>query len=188
MTKEGVGLGIEQDKVAEAFEALQKALEEEQERLNDPTVTQLLRMLGNERLRLVEWMLGEVQKLATIWREGKAPVREINRGRDRLPRGESQPQSFYRIFILKALAEMDGRGRTKEVLERVFEMAKPYLSHSDFLKIGNVPRWHKNANWERYWMVREGLLRPDSPQGVWELTEAGWREAKKLMASETQEQ
>jgi predicted transcriptional regulator len=41
----------------EAFEALQKALEEEQERLNDPAVTELFRMLGNDRLRLVEWLL-----------------------------------------------------------------------------------------------------------------------------------
>jgi hypothetical protein len=52
-----------QDKVLEAFEALQKALEEEQERLNDPAVTELFRMLGNDRLRLVEWLLSEVQKI-----------------------------------------------------------------------------------------------------------------------------
>jgi hypothetical protein len=63
-----------QDKVLEAFEALQKALEEEQERLSDPTVAELLRRLGNERLGLVEWMLSEVQKLAAIWREGKVPT------------------------------------------------------------------------------------------------------------------
>jgi hypothetical protein len=37
-------------------------------------------------------------------------------------------------------------------------------------------------------MVRDGLLRADSPQGIWELTEAGWMEAKKLIAGETQEQ
>ena len=186
-------MGIEQDKVAEAFEALQRALEEEQERLNDPTVTQLLRMLGNERLRLVEWMISEVQRLAAIWREGKAPTREevpsINRVRKRLPKGESLPHSFYRPLILKALAEMGGKGRAKEVLEQVFEMAEPYMKPEDRerLKSGDV-RWHKNANWQRYYMIRDGLLRPDSPQGIWELTEAGWREAKKLMASETQEQ
>jgi len=63
-----------QDKVLEAFEALQKALEEEQERLNDPAVTELFRMLGNDRLRLVEWLLSEVQKLAAVWREGKVVV------------------------------------------------------------------------------------------------------------------
>jgi hypothetical protein len=183
-----------QDKVLEAFEALQKALEEEQERLSDPTVAELLRRLGNERLGLVEWMLSEVQKLAAIWREGKVPTsgRTCTKKHEekRLPRGESLPRDFYRPLILKALAEMGGKGRAKEVLERVFEMAEPHLGPEDrsFLKTSKEFRWRRKANWERYLMVRDGLLRPDSPQGIWELTEEGWREAKKLIAGETQEQ
>ena len=189
MTKEGVGLGIEQDKVAEAFEALQKALEEEWERLNDPAIAELLRMLGNERLRLVEWMIGEVQKLAAIWRDGKAPDQTNTRKRkhagERLPKGKSLPQSFYRPLILKALAEMGGRGRAKEVLERVFEMGEPYMNSEDRDPLkSNALRWHKNVNWERYSIVRDGLLRRDSPRGIWELTEVGWREAERLMTDE----
>ncbi len=184
-------MGIEQDKVAEALEALQKVLEEEQERLNDPTVAELFRMLGNERLRLVEWMLDEVQKLAAIWREGKAPVqvktREIKHAGERLPRGKSLPQGFYRPLILKALAEMGGRGRAKEVLERVFELAKPHFSPVDleFVSSHSEERWSNRVRWERFNMINDGLLRSDSPQGIWELTEAGWREAERLMADET---
>jgi hypothetical protein len=30
-------------------------------------------------------------------------------------------------------------------------------------------------------MVQEGLLRSDSPQGIWELSEKGWEEAKRLL-------
>jgi hypothetical protein len=176
-----------QDKVLEAFEALQKALEEEQERLNDPAVTELFRMLGNDRLRLVEWLLSEVQKLAAVWREGKVvvqpkPIRTRRMG-ERLPKGKSLPQSFYRPLILKALAEMGGKGRAKEVLRLVFEMAEPYLSDKDREPVpsGTSKRWEKNANWERYRMVQEGLLRSDSPQGIWELSEKGWEEAKRLL-------
>ena len=176
-----------QDRVAEAFEALQKVLIEEREQLNDPTVAELFRMLGNERLRLVEWMIGEVQKLAAIWRDGKAPDQtqypEAKRMGERLPRGESLPMDFYRPLILKALAEMDGQGRAKEVLRRVFEMAKPHLSDKDLEPVpsGTSKRWEKKANWERYRMVQEGLLRSDSPQGIWELSEKGWEEAKRLL-------
>jgi len=176
-----------QDKVLEAFEALQKALEEEQERLSDPTVAELLRRLGNERLGLVEWMLSEVQKLAAIWREGKVPTsgRTCTKKHEekRLPRGESLPMDFYRPLILKALAEMGGQGRAKEVLRRVFEMAEPYLSDKDREPVpsGTSKRWEKNANWERYRMVQERLLRSDSPQGIWELSEKGWEEAKRLL-------
>jgi restriction system protein len=184
-----------QDKVLEAFEALQKALEEEQERLNDPAVTELFRMLGNDRLRLLEWLLSEVQKLAAVWREGKVvvqskPIRTRRMG-ERLPKGQEPATKFLSPADFEsALAEMGGQGRAKEVLERVFEMAEPHLGPEDrsFLKTSNEFRWRRKANWERYLMVRDGLLRPDSPQGIWELTEAGWMEAKKLIAGETQEQ
>jgi len=179
-----------QDRVAEAFEALQKVLIEEREQLNDPTVAELFRMLGNERLRLVEWMIGEVQKLAAIWRDGKEPdqtnTRKIKHAGERRPKGKSLPQSFYRPLILKALAEMGGRGRAKEVLERVFELAKLHLSPVDleFVSSLSEERWSNRVRWERFNMINDGLLRSDSPQGIWELTEAGWREAKRLMTDE----
>ena len=181
-----------QDKVLEAFEALQKALEEEQEILNNPAVVELFRRLRNDRLRLdrlrlVEWLLSEVQKLAAVWREGEVlvqpkPIRTRRMG-ERLPKGKSLSQSFYRSLILKALAEMGGKGRAKEVLRRVFEMAEPYLSDKDREPVpsGTSKRWEKKANWERYRMVQEGLLRSDSPQGIWELSERGWEEAKRLL-------
>ena len=189
-------------KVSEAFKALQKALKkalkEEQERLNDPTVAKLFRIVGNERLRLVEWLLSEVQRLAAIWRKGKAPDRAKPRKGKRRGKGRrgrtrkrgGHPNRFFRPFILRALAQLGGRGRAKEVLELVYQMVKPHLSPVDEerLPLSGGYRWHRKANWERYYMVRDGLLRDDSPQGIWELTEEGWREAKKLIAGETQEQ
>ena len=189
-------------KVSEAFKALQKALKkalkEEQERLNDPTVAKLFRMLGNERLRLVEWLLSEVQRLAAIWRKGKAPDRVKPRKGKRRGKGRRRrtrkrgghPNRFFRPFILRALAQLNGRGRAKDVLELVYQMVKPHLSPVDeeWLPSGNDYRWRRKANWERYNMVRDGLLRDDSPQGIWELTEEGWRKAKKLIAGKTQEQ
>jgi hypothetical protein len=63
-----------QDKVAQALEMLRKALEEERERLNDPAVSELVRLLRNDRLTLVEWMLNEVGRLEGVWREGKVPT------------------------------------------------------------------------------------------------------------------
>ena len=179
--------------VMEAFKALQKALEEEQERLNDPAVAQLFRILGNERLRLVEWMIGEVQKLAEIWREGKEPVqKERLRKGLQIPKGQRKkaqrvfggmPMSAFRPYILKALVELGGRAREAEVLACVEEMVKPNLSPIDleWLPVGNDYRWRKKARWERFNMKREGLLRSDSSRGIWELSERGWEEAKKLL-------
>ena len=98
-------------------------------------------------------------------------------------RGTGTPQRFFRPLILKALAEMGGQGRANEVLERVFRMAEPYLTPEDRerLRSGEV-RWRRKANWERFVMVRDGLLRSDSPHGIWALSEAGWREANALLS------
>jgi len=35
--------------------------------------------------------------------------------------------------------------------------------------------WHNTAQWERYKMVKQGLLSANSPRGVWEITLEGKR-------------
>ena len=85
------------------------------------------------------------------------------------------PQKEYRIPILEALFEMGGKGTQKEVFEIIEEKMKDRFNNLDLeiLKDGYTIRWQKMAAWQRYSMVREGLLRSDSPRGVWEITEKG---------------
>jgi hypothetical protein len=94
----------------------------------------------------------------------------------RVPKGEILPRSEYRLPILEALSEMGGSGRVKDVLERVYEKVKLLLTRMDLEEIpsGGDIRWRKQAQWERYLMVQDGLLRDDSPRGVWEITDKGW--------------
>ncbi len=35
------------------------------------------------------------------------------------------------------------------------------------------PRWHNGAQWARNSMIHEGLLKGDSPRGVWEISDKG---------------
>ena len=37
----------------------------------------------------------------------------------------------------------------------------------------NCPRWYNTAQWARNTMVEDGLLKRNSPRGVWEITPAG---------------
>ena len=95
-----------QDKVLEAFEALQKALEEEQEILNNPAVVELFRRLRNDRLRLdrlrlVEWLLREVQKLAAVWREGKVVVHQSPSGQDAWAKGFRKARACHKVSIAR---------------------------------------------------------------------------------------
>jgi len=95
--------------------------------------------------------------------------------RKRLPRGQKTPGRAFRLPILAALEEMDGRGRPREVLDRVENMVKHRLTEVDWevLSDGRTVRWRNTAQWERYEMVKQGLLASDSPRGIWEITEAG---------------
>jgi hypothetical protein len=85
------------------------------------------------------------------------------------------PQVAYRLPILESLAEMGGKGRARDVLNRVYERMKDVLTKDDkdYNSVG-VIKWENNAHWERLKLVEEGYLKRDSPRGIWELTEEGW--------------
>ncbi len=87
------------------------------------------------------------------------------------------PQQHYRPAILKDLEEKGGEGHAKDVLEGVYKKMKPTLKPADHEKLpsGEV-RWRKGVQWERKKMVDDGLLKSESPRGVWELSEKGRKE------------
>ena len=96
------------------------------------------------------------------------------RRRKRAAPGELMPQSEYRRPILETLSEMGGRARMNDVLQRVFEKVQHQLKPADLMrtKSGEI-RWRNRVCWVRYELVQEGLLRSDSPRGIWELSEKG---------------
>ncbi len=83
-------------------------------------------------------------------------------------------QKRYRKPILETLVGMGGKGNNNAVLDHVHEKMKKELNPVDYEKIstGEV-RWRNHAAWERLIMVKEGLLKADSPRGIWEITEKG---------------
>jgi len=90
-------------------------------------------------------------------------------------KGERTQRQAFRIPILEALVELGGKGKTDEILEKVERKMKHILKSVDYEKLpsGVMIRWQNTAQWERYIMVQDGLLRSDSPKGIWEITEKG---------------
>jgi len=90
-------------------------------------------------------------------------------------KGEKTPCQTFRIPILEALVELGGKGKIDEILEKVERKMKHILKSVDYEKLpsGEQVRWQNTAQWERYNMVQDGLLRSDSPKGIWEITEKG---------------
>jgi hypothetical protein len=80
------------------------------------------------------------------------------------------------VPILRVLAEMGGAGKVADVLERLGKAMKPILKEVDYDPLASSPdnpRWRNAAQWARNSMVHEGLLKADSPRGVWEIADKG---------------
>lgn len=84
------------------------------------------------------------------------------------------PGHEYRKPILEYLVASGGRGAAHDILEAVEQKMKPRLTQKDYelLRYGQI-RWRTNAMYERKHLVMEGLLKKDSPRGIWEITEQG---------------
>lgn len=85
------------------------------------------------------------------------------------------PVAVYWLPILQALVECGGRARREEVVELVGRKMQDVLTSDDreLLPSGIEVRWKNRVAWQRENMKRRGLLRDDSPQGIWEITDAG---------------
>ena len=96
----------------------------------------------------------------------------------RLQRGlRTREEAYYRP-ILEALQALGGSAQMSEVLDRVLPNMKGILRDVDYEPLASdheMPRWKNTAQWARYSMVKEGLLRSDSRRGVWEISNSGKR-------------
>jgi len=104
------------------------------------------------------------------------------RGEKRLARGVRTPEAAFRLPILRALVAAGGRAKMSDVLARVYAEMKAHLTPADLATLPSslkTVRWRNTAQWVRARLKREGLLKPDSPHGVWEISDKG-REALKL--------
>ena len=93
----------------------------------------------------------------------------------RLSTGLKTPQSAYNQPIMEALYELGGSARVREVLQVVEKKLKNTLTDVDYQKLpnSNSIRWENSAQWERFELVKDGLLKSESPTGVWELSSIG---------------
>jgi len=113
---------------------------------------------------------------AAAERDEDEETRAERRNLGRLRRGQRTPESQYYIPILQVLERMGGAGKVAELLEQVKHIMKPVLKDVDYDLLASSPdnpRWRNAAQWARNSMVREGLLKANSPRGVWEITDKG---------------
>jgi hypothetical protein len=94
----------------------------------------------------------------------------------RLRRGLRTPEDAYYRPILQVLVELGGRAPMARILDRVGQVMQGVLREVDFQPLASdpeLPRWRNSAQWARNSMVQEGLLKNDSPRGIWEISDTG---------------
>ncbi|NIV34899.1 MAG: hypothetical protein GWN58_37225, partial [Anaerolineae bacterium] len=85
------------------------------------------------------------------------------------------PVHAYWAPILESLVELGGSAPSDNVIDRVGKKMEGVLTAADRepLSSGIDVRWRNRVAWQRFNMVRQGLLSAESPRGIWEITEAG---------------
>lgn len=98
---------------------------------------------------------------------------------DRAPAGSLLPESEYELPVLQVLLERGGSETAREVTEAVGKRVADRLTERDreTLDSGDV-RWENRVHFTRLTLKERGLLKADSPRGVWELSEKGRRVAE----------
>jgi hypothetical protein len=93
---------------------------------------------------------------------------------NRLKKGERTPNSNYYLPLLRVLVHLGGASMTDMVLDRVgLEMkSKLKLVDYEYLDSGEI-RWRNAVCWCRNDLVKKGLMKSDSPHGIWEIDEKG---------------
>ncbi len=120
-------------------------------------------------------------ELSDVFSDAEAQLKNLPAGKTRtstkrIPRGKKTPEDAYREPILNALSELGGKGTTSEVLDKVYEQLKDVLNQFDKQPVPSVPsqqRWRHTAQIVRNKMMNEGLVKKNSPRGIWEISTAG---------------
>ena len=81
---------------------------------------------------------------------------------------------LYRIPILKSLDELGGSADNSDVIKLVYDKMKVILNKIDHqrVKTGAI-RWENTTRWCRQSLKEEGLLKSNSPHGIWEISYEG---------------
>jgi len=131
------------------------------------------------RAEEVKGFLVDLRAKQKEWRRlisGPARPPKTGRQSKRVAKGTRTPQGAYRVPILRALVALGGEGRTRDVLARVYADMKHQLKSVDLQRLpsaSGMPRWRNAAMFERNSMKDDGLLRADSPRGIWAISDRG---------------
>jgi restriction system protein len=181
----------DQNDVSTALGLLRDSLAEEEQRIRNEGAKAMQGGDYDTATSVIEFakrllaFQNKVEGLVTEWdeledlRDAASPaVQEIVSKRffGKKKKGEITPHTDFYPYILKALVEMGGSGKTKLVLDRVGhlmnDVLKP-LDHDVLKSDGKSIRWRNAGQWARNTMVNEDGRMKKTKNGIWEISDKG---------------
>ena len=158
--------------VEDAFVLLQEAVDKEIALANDEGAE----FFRAGRLDKARQQMEKSERLASL----KKQVDALRRSYTKIGRGKSRrkqrvggtPEEDFKEPILRVLRQVGGKGKAREVADRVGEIMGSRLENEidqEPLSDGS-PRWLNRCYWARNELREEGKLKGDSPRGTWELS------------------
>jgi hypothetical protein len=95
----------------------------------------------------------------------------ISKHKQNKPKLPKTDNAVYRKIIISCLEENGGIGRAKDVIAEIEKRLEGKFKPGDLQNRadGRTIVWKNNAQWEKFKMVEDGILKDDSPRGFWEL-------------------
>ena len=111
-----------------------------------------------------------VRRLENTQRSAQtASLRSVRAG-TRTIKGSYVSKDTLRRTLIEWLKTFGGSARKIEVEDEMERRLRGILTDADYELVGEgIPRWRKSAEWMRYRLVQEGILKANSPRGIWEL-------------------
>lgn len=74
--------------------------------------------------------------------------------------------------IVQVMEEMGNSGHKREIHKRLEDVLKGVLNSEDYkIDSSGLVTWNHRVDWARLYMAQVGILKNDSPRGIWELSE-----------------
>ena len=86
--------------------------------------------------------------------------------------GEQTPQSELIPYLLESLTELGGSAKCNDVLALMeHKLSGQFLAGDLEPDSGFKIKWRHNAHWARLKLANDGILKKDSPRGIWQFSE-----------------
>lgn len=129
----------------------------------------------------------QVFKLAQEWRQDVADnspaIREARplprperRRLGRIRKGARTPEKTFYLPILEELVALGGSAKMARVIDGVGKRVEGILKPVDLQSVpsdSTIIRWRNTVQWARSYLKDRGLLKGDSPHGIWEISAEG---------------